>query len=171
MYCCIKQVAPLEIHKENLEDAEDQLRFLIHAMKGVKISCSLSLLKGSFSYWIWNELGILVSCLICNLWIVRKYRRIKPFIGQLKTFWWTNFFTLKLLLSSGWEFGSHLTTSILILNGAMGELWSVTFMLKDPLSTIVVNLIKEWLTTLVWTILTTLMFNGSWSIKPLLILG
>ncbi|XP_054809027.1 protein PHYLLO, chloroplastic isoform X2 [Prosopis cineraria] len=55
------EVAPLEIHRENLKEAEDQLRFLIHAMKGVKISCFLSLLKGSFSCWIWNELGILPS--------------------------------------------------------------------------------------------------------------
>ncbi|KAI9091952.1 hypothetical protein K1719_027887 [Acacia pycnantha] len=55
------EVAPLEIHRENLEDAEDQLRFLMHAIKGVKISCFLSLLKGSFSCWIWNELGILPS--------------------------------------------------------------------------------------------------------------
>ncbi|KAI5434977.1 hypothetical protein KIW84_021707 [Lathyrus oleraceus] len=55
------EVAPLEIHKENLVDAEYQLRFLIHAMKQVDISSFLSLLKGSFSYWIWNELGILPS--------------------------------------------------------------------------------------------------------------
>ncbi|XP_028794653.1 protein PHYLLO, chloroplastic-like [Neltuma alba] len=47
--------------RANLEDAENQLRFLMHAMKGVKISCFLSLLKGSFSRWIWNELGILSS--------------------------------------------------------------------------------------------------------------
>ncbi|CAI8583568.1 unnamed protein product [Vicia faba] len=55
------EVAPLEIHKENLVDAEYQLRFLIHVMKQVDISNFLSLLKGSFSYWIWNELGILPS--------------------------------------------------------------------------------------------------------------
>ncbi|XP_050872281.1 protein PHYLLO, chloroplastic isoform X3 [Lathyrus oleraceus] len=55
------EVAPLEIHKENLVDAEYQLRFLIHAMKQVDISSFLSLLKGSFSYWIWNDLGILPS--------------------------------------------------------------------------------------------------------------
>ncbi|KAI5383507.1 hypothetical protein KIW84_070768 [Lathyrus oleraceus] len=55
------EVAPLQIHKENLVDAEYQLRFLIHAMKQVDISSFLSLLKGSFSYWIWNELGILPS--------------------------------------------------------------------------------------------------------------
>ncbi|XP_045833302.1 protein PHYLLO, chloroplastic isoform X1 [Trifolium pratense] len=55
------EVAPLEIHKENLVDAEYQLRFLIHAMEQVDISSLVSLLKGSFSYWIWNELGILPS--------------------------------------------------------------------------------------------------------------
>jgi len=37
-------------------------------MEQVDISSFLSLLKGSFSYWIWNELGILVSFLIsCGL--------------------------------------------------------------------------------------------------------
>ncbi|KAK7360718.1 hypothetical protein VNO77_02727 [Canavalia gladiata] len=55
------EVAPLEIHKENLVDAEYQLRYLVHAMEQVDISCFVSLLKGSFSYWIWNELGILPS--------------------------------------------------------------------------------------------------------------
>ncbi|WJX87640.1 hypothetical protein P8452_69808 [Trifolium repens] len=55
------EVAPLEIHKENLVDAEYQLRFLIHVMEQADISSLLSLLKGSFSYWIWNELGILPS--------------------------------------------------------------------------------------------------------------
>ncbi|KAJ7943266.1 protein PHYLLO, chloroplastic [Quillaja saponaria] len=52
------EVAPLEIHRENLVDVEEQLRFLIHVMKGARISCFLPLLKGSFSDWIWNELGI-----------------------------------------------------------------------------------------------------------------
>ncbi|OIV93706.1 hypothetical protein TanjilG_16557 [Lupinus angustifolius] len=55
------EVAPLEIHRENLVDAEYQLRFLIHVMEHVDIGGFLSLLKGSFSYWIWNELGILPS--------------------------------------------------------------------------------------------------------------
>ncbi|XP_057414973.1 protein PHYLLO, chloroplastic isoform X3 [Lotus japonicus] len=55
------EVAPLEIHEENLVDAEYQLRFLIHVMEQVDISCFLSILKGSFSCWIWNELGILPS--------------------------------------------------------------------------------------------------------------
>ncbi|XP_061353236.1 protein PHYLLO, chloroplastic isoform X2 [Gastrolobium bilobum] len=55
------EIAPLEIHKESLVDAEYQLRFLTHVMEQVDFSCFLSLLKGSFSYWIWNELGILPS--------------------------------------------------------------------------------------------------------------
>ncbi|KAI4357933.1 hypothetical protein L6164_001848 [Bauhinia variegata] len=57
------EVAPLEIHRETLVDAEDQLRFLIHALEEVKISCFLSVMKGSFSYWLWKELGI-VPCSI-----------------------------------------------------------------------------------------------------------
>ncbi|KAH9707761.1 protein PHYLLO [Citrus sinensis] len=52
------EVAPLEIHKENLLDAEEQLRFLLHFMTGAKISYFLPLLKGSFSSWIWSTLGI-----------------------------------------------------------------------------------------------------------------
>ncbi|KAI8022315.1 hypothetical protein LOK49_LG03G02555 [Camellia lanceoleosa] len=52
-------VAPLEIHEENLIDVEEQLRFLIHAVQAAKISYLLPLLKGSFSSWIWNSLGIL----------------------------------------------------------------------------------------------------------------
>ncbi|TKY49620.1 PHYLLO protein [Spatholobus suberectus] len=55
------EVAPIDIHRESLVDAEYQLRFLIHVMEQVDISCFLSLLKGSFSYWIWHELGILPS--------------------------------------------------------------------------------------------------------------
>ncbi|KAL8035297.1 hypothetical protein ABFS82_12G085600 [Erythranthe guttata] len=52
------EVAPLEIHKENLHDVEEQLRFLIHAMEGNTIDNSLPLLKSSISSWIWNNLGI-----------------------------------------------------------------------------------------------------------------
>ncbi|CAK9183146.1 unnamed protein product, partial [Ilex paraguariensis] len=51
-------VAPLEIHKENLLDAEEQLRFLGRIIGGAKIDYFLPLLKGSFSSWIWNSLGI-----------------------------------------------------------------------------------------------------------------
>ncbi|XP_017218695.1 protein PHYLLO, chloroplastic isoform X10 [Daucus carota subsp. sativus] len=52
------EVAPLEIHKENLLDVEEQLRFLMHVIKGVNIEFMLPLLNGSFSSWIWNNLGI-----------------------------------------------------------------------------------------------------------------
>ncbi|KAL6349813.1 hypothetical protein AAG906_001700 [Vitis piasezkii] len=53
-----EQVAPLEIHEEDLLDVEEQLRFLHHVIKGAKISFYLPLLKGSFSSWIWSCLGI-----------------------------------------------------------------------------------------------------------------
>nr|XP_011462964.1 PREDICTED: protein PHYLLO, chloroplastic isoform X1 [Fragaria vesca subsp. vesca] len=53
------EVSPLDICKENLLDVEEQLRFLIHTMKGAHISCFLPLLKGSFSSWIRSNLGIL----------------------------------------------------------------------------------------------------------------
>ncbi|CAK9155708.1 unnamed protein product [Ilex paraguariensis] len=52
------EVSPLEIHKENLLDAEEQLRFLGRIIGGAKIDYFLPLLKGSFSSWIWNSLGI-----------------------------------------------------------------------------------------------------------------
>ncbi|CAN0923899.1 Protein PHYLLO, chloroplastic [Linum grandiflorum] len=52
------EVAPLEIHKESLADAEEQLRFLCHVIEGAKISCTLPLLKGTFTSWFWNNLGI-----------------------------------------------------------------------------------------------------------------
>ncbi|CAJ1958883.1 unnamed protein product [Sphenostylis stenocarpa] len=58
------EVAPIDIHRENLVDAEYQLRFLIHVMEQVDVSCFLSLLKGSFSYWIWHELGIMPSSIL-----------------------------------------------------------------------------------------------------------
>ncbi|GER31893.1 2-succinyl-5-enolpyruvyl-6-hydroxy-3-cyclohexene-1-carboxylate synthase [Striga asiatica] len=52
------EVAPLEIHKENLLDVEEQLRFLVHAMEGKTISGILPLLSCSISSWIWKNLGI-----------------------------------------------------------------------------------------------------------------
>ncbi|XP_062163333.1 protein PHYLLO, chloroplastic isoform X1 [Alnus glutinosa] len=52
------EVAPFEIHRENLLDVEQQLRFILHVIKGNMISCFLPLLKGSFSSWIWNNLGV-----------------------------------------------------------------------------------------------------------------
>ncbi|WCJ35750.1 2-succinyl-5-enolpyruvyl-6-hydroxy-3-cyclohexene-1-carboxylate synthase [Euphorbia peplus] len=52
------EVAPIEIHKENLLDVEEQLRYLVHVIKGTKINISLPLLSGAFSSWIWYNLGI-----------------------------------------------------------------------------------------------------------------
>ncbi|CAN1297759.1 Protein PHYLLO, chloroplastic, partial [Linum perenne] len=52
------EVAPLEIHEESLADAEEQLRFLCHVIEEAKISCTLPLLKGTFTSWLWNNLGI-----------------------------------------------------------------------------------------------------------------
>ncbi|XP_031097286.1 protein PHYLLO, chloroplastic isoform X2 [Ipomoea triloba] len=52
------EVAPLEIHKENLFDVEEQLQFLTHSIEGVTIQQFLPLLKGSFSSWLWHTLGI-----------------------------------------------------------------------------------------------------------------
>ncbi|XP_049363348.1 protein PHYLLO, chloroplastic isoform X2 [Solanum verrucosum] len=52
------EVAPLEIHKENLLDVEEQLQFLIHVVEGATIDHSLPLLKGSFARWLWQSLGI-----------------------------------------------------------------------------------------------------------------
>lgn len=57
------EVAPLQNRQENILDVEEQLRFLLYVTKGVSISCSLPLLKGSFSSWIWSHLGILASSL------------------------------------------------------------------------------------------------------------
>ncbi|KAK4430131.1 protein PHYLLO, chloroplastic [Sesamum alatum] len=55
------EVAPLEIHEENLVDVEEQLRFLIHVIEGNTINNILPLLKCSVSSWIWNSLGIPVA--------------------------------------------------------------------------------------------------------------
>ncbi|XP_065879910.1 protein PHYLLO, chloroplastic isoform X2 [Euphorbia lathyris] len=52
------EVAPIEIHTENLLDVEEQLRFLVQVIKGTEISFSLPLLNGAFSSWIWYNLGI-----------------------------------------------------------------------------------------------------------------
>jgi hypothetical protein len=64
----IEQVAPLEIHKENLADVEEQLLFLLHVIKGIKINVSLPILKGSFTSWIWSNLGIMVGIYISNFY-------------------------------------------------------------------------------------------------------
>ncbi|ONK69405.1 uncharacterized protein A4U43_C05F22510 [Asparagus officinalis] len=52
------EVAPVEIHKEDLSAAEEQLRFLFHVMEGVELDYILPLAYGSFSNWIWRSLGI-----------------------------------------------------------------------------------------------------------------
>ncbi|KAK8925900.1 hypothetical protein KSP39_PZI018177 [Platanthera zijinensis] len=52
------EIAPIEIHKEDILDVEEQLRFLVHIMEGSELNCLLPLLRGSFSQWIWETLGI-----------------------------------------------------------------------------------------------------------------
>ncbi|XP_056697055.1 protein PHYLLO, chloroplastic isoform X3 [Spinacia oleracea] len=52
------EIAPLEIHEENLQDVEEQLCFLLHALKGATISYLLPLLRESFSAWIWRVIGV-----------------------------------------------------------------------------------------------------------------
>lgn len=56
-----EQVAPLDSNRENLMDVEGQLQLFLHLMKGAKVHHMLPLLNGSFSSWIWSELGITVS--------------------------------------------------------------------------------------------------------------
>lgn len=56
-----QQVAPLEIHEENLVDVEEQLQLLSHKIEGANLTRLLPLLRGSFSSWIWEELGIPVQ--------------------------------------------------------------------------------------------------------------
>uniref|UniRef100_A0A0E0K1L6 Mandelate racemase/muconate lactonizing enzyme C-terminal domain-containing protein n=1 Tax=Oryza punctata TaxID=4537 RepID=A0A0E0K1L6_ORYPU len=51
------EVAPIEIHEEDLLDVEEQLRFLFHRMKDAELDV-VPLLRGSFSNWIWTSLGI-----------------------------------------------------------------------------------------------------------------
>ncbi|XP_078167049.1 protein PHYLLO, chloroplastic-like isoform X2 [Carex rostrata] len=52
------EIMPIEIHEESFSDAELQVRFLIQLMNGCKIDSLLPLLNGSFSHWIWRNLGI-----------------------------------------------------------------------------------------------------------------
>lgn len=54
----VGEVAPIEIHREDLLDVEMQLRFLLHKMEGLEISYFLPLFNGFFSRWIWRSLGI-----------------------------------------------------------------------------------------------------------------
>ncbi|CAA6670669.1 unnamed protein product [Spirodela intermedia] len=50
------EVAPIGIHKENLEDVEEQLRFFVHVIEGSEINNLLPILRGSFS-----------SCVRCGI--------------------------------------------------------------------------------------------------------
>ncbi|KAJ4961763.1 hypothetical protein NE237_021673 [Protea cynaroides] len=52
------EVAPMEMHKENLQDVEEQLRCILHLIQGARISYLLPLRKGSFSSWIQEKLGL-----------------------------------------------------------------------------------------------------------------
>jgi isochorismate synthase/2-succinyl-5-enolpyruvyl-6-hydroxy-3-cyclohexene-1-carboxylate synthase/2-succinyl-6-hydroxy-2,4-cyclohexadiene-1-carboxylate synthase/O-succinylbenzoate synthase len=53
------QVAPLEgLHQESLEEAEDQLRYLITRLSGIPLPENLPLLNGSFSDWFHTKLGV-----------------------------------------------------------------------------------------------------------------
>ncbi|KAK2976386.1 hypothetical protein RJ640_008096 [Escallonia rubra] len=58
------EVAPLQFEEESLLDVEHQLCFLIHLIEGANISFPLPLLKGSFSYWIWNSLGLVPASIL-----------------------------------------------------------------------------------------------------------
>lgn len=51
------EVAPIEIHEEEMIDVEEQLRFLFHKVKDCDLNI-VPLLRGSFSNWIWESLGI-----------------------------------------------------------------------------------------------------------------
>lgn len=51
------EVAPIEIHEENMIDVEEQLRFLFHRVKDCDLNV-VPLLRGSLSNWIWTSIGI-----------------------------------------------------------------------------------------------------------------
>uniref|UniRef100_A0ACD5ZH39 Uncharacterized protein n=1 Tax=Avena sativa TaxID=4498 RepID=A0ACD5ZH39_AVESA len=51
------EVAPIEIHEEDIIDVEEQLRFLFHKVKDCELNV-VPLLRGSFSNWIWTSIGI-----------------------------------------------------------------------------------------------------------------
>lgn len=70
-----RQIAPLEIHEENLQDVEEQLRFLVHALEGATISYHLPLLRESFSVWMWRVIGVLVRYLV----VIDHLKAIYPF--------------------------------------------------------------------------------------------
>ncbi|KAG9448639.1 hypothetical protein H6P81_008604 [Aristolochia fimbriata] len=52
------EVAPIEIHEEDLIDVEEQLNYLLHVIQGASVNCYLPLLRGSFSSWLCTSLGI-----------------------------------------------------------------------------------------------------------------
>ncbi|KAF3773187.1 PHYLLO protein [Nymphaea thermarum] len=54
----IGEVAPMEIHSEDLVDVEEQLRFLCHRIQGVELCPLLPLFRGSFTLWMWRTIGI-----------------------------------------------------------------------------------------------------------------
>ena len=56
-----QQAAPISIHREDLDDVEEQLRFLVHVVQGTEINSLLPTLSGSFSSWFWTHLGIKVG--------------------------------------------------------------------------------------------------------------
>nr|XP_051209292.1 protein PHYLLO, chloroplastic isoform X2 [Lolium perenne] len=51
------EVAPIEIHEEDMVDVEEQLRFLFHRVKDCELNV-VPLLRGSLSNWIWTSIGI-----------------------------------------------------------------------------------------------------------------
>ncbi|CAI5534996.1 unnamed protein product [Closterium sp. Naga37s-1] len=53
------EVSPLPgLHPESFLDAHEQLCLLSHRLPGLALPLSLPLLNGSFSLWIWHDLGI-----------------------------------------------------------------------------------------------------------------
>ncbi|KAI5055725.1 hypothetical protein GOP47_0029246 [Adiantum capillus-veneris] len=58
------EVAPLEgLHKENLQDVEEQLRLLVHLLQEVTVSNTLALLNGFFANWLSKSLGVMPETL------------------------------------------------------------------------------------------------------------
>nr|XP_024385455.1 protein PHYLLO, chloroplastic-like isoform X2 [Physcomitrium patens] len=55
----VGEVAPLEgLHKESLEDVEEQLQLLLPILKGCTLPPTLALLDGSFKSWLLDAVGI-----------------------------------------------------------------------------------------------------------------
>lgn len=55
-------------------DIERQLCFLVHVLKEIELSDVLSLMKGSFSSWIWSNIGVPVG-LFTSLLVINLYCR------------------------------------------------------------------------------------------------